>query len=868
MKQSIYGIVCALIGITFFITGCERSVNTVPYNVWVIHSYEKDCPWMEEMNKGIVAGFKEENVKVNLRIDYLSSYYSKQQYKDSVLAYMDSMEMPDLILTVNDQATAALISTDHPFLEETNGAPVVYCGVDYPDSISLIGEGLSRVFGFTTRVNFEEALNLGNVLKRLKLYMPLIYHNIGYTASQEILSQIQRFSNVAVNFKIDTLLPNVSYHDLFYQITEERFQTFAILPEWDPLVAKFISKSATPFVSINNEGFGQGFLGGYFTPSYNLAYDGATMAAKILKKEPIQFYNMQESDKKLLIDWAVYHKLGLPFDRLPANAEFINMPLSIKYKTQFQIATIIGVFLFTILLFFIFYKIKSYRQQRRESEHKLIQQRDNLLVITNSINEGIITIDEHGLIRSVNSRAKQLLQLGQNEEDYLNTHFSDWVQIFDSAISKESENIYDLILKEKQSITFSPMARIKCKKTDHYFLANGELAPMIIKGNMKGCICVFSDRTDEFTTSEYLSLTTNVGQLFFWWFDFHKGCFLVDPTFFTKWGIEDDGTHTLSVDSLLSLVNPQDVEAWQTFYNKQRFTQNFQATREVRMNLDGKSEQYWEVRMAYHLNGEDTLPVLYGLCINIQDYKDKQALLQEARDDVYRSEQLKSAFLSNMSHEIRTPLNGIIGFAKLIASNEEYDAEEYDLFINTIQSNCNLLLALINDILDLARIDSNSMVYTDTDCNLNSLIIQVMTTQQVILQKPLQLLRELPAQPIHLQVDKLRLNQVITNLVNNAVKFTDEGSITVGYTSDDKNVYITVADTGMGIPSEEQGLIFDRFYKKHEDIQGAGIGLSLCKNIVEHYNGTLSVSSQVGRGTTFTVMLPLRNVNCATDVVC
>lgn len=236
-------------------------------------------------------------------------------------------------------------------------------------------------------------------------------------------------------------------------------------------------------------------------------------------------------------------------------------------------------------------------------------------------------------------------------------------------------------------------------------------------------------------------------------------------------------------------------------------------------------------------------------------------MLQEARDNVQRSERLKSAFLSNMSHEIRTPLNGIIGFAKLIASNEEYEEEEYELFINTIQSNCNLLLALIDDILDLARIDSNSMVYTDTDCNLNSLVIQVMTTQQVILQKPLQLLRKLPAKPVHLMVDKLRLNQVITNLVNNAVKFTNEGSITVGYTSDEKNVYITVADTGMGIPPEEQALIFERFYKKHDDIQGAGIGLSLCKNIVEHYNGILSVSSQVGKGTTFTVLLPLQNTN-------
>lgn len=859
MKLSIYSLVCFLTGFLIFTTGCERSVNTMPYNVWVIHSYEKDCPWMEEMNRGITDGFKVENVKVNLQIDYLNSQYSNQQCKDTVLAYMNSGKKPDLILTVNDQATVAVLNSG--LLDEANGSLVVCCGISYPDSALLNGHGMSQVSGFTTRVNFEDALNLGKIIKRKNLYMPLTSHNIGSKASREIISQVEKFSNTVVDVKIDTISEQMSYHDMYYRISDGHFQTFGILPEWDPLAAKFISTSATPFIAINNEGFGQGVLGGYFTPSYNLAHDGARCAAKKLKREKVSS-RMQESEKKLLIDWAVYHRFDFPFDRLPDNTEFINMPFSVRYKAQLQIAVIVSVFLFTVLLFVIIYKIKLYRKQKKENEHKLIQQRDNLLVITNSINEGIITIDKYGLIRSINFRAKQLLQLGENERDYLNTLFSDWVQIVDPAVSERTENIFDIVLNEKRSISFSPMTRMKCQKTGHYFLANGKLTPMIIKGKIKGSICVFSDRTDEFTTGEYLSLTTNVGQLFFWWFDFHKSCFLVDPTFFTNWGIEDDGTHTLPLDMFLSFINPLDIEDWHTFYDKLRFSQkDIRATREIRLNLNGENEQYWEVRMVYHLNGEDTLPILYGLCVNIQDYKDKQELLQEARDNVYRSEQLKSAFLSNMSHEIRTPLNGIIGFAKLIASNEEYEEEDYELFIDTIQSNCNLLLALINDILDLARIDSNSMVYTDTDCNLSSLIIQVMTTQQVILQKPLQLLRKLPAEPVYLMVDKLRLNQVITNLVNNAVKFTNEGSITIGYTSDDKNVYITVTDTGIGISAEEQVLIFERFYKKHDDIQGAGIGLNLCKNIVEHYNGSLSVSSATGKGTTFTVMLPLKNVN-------
>lgn len=863
MERSIANLVCAWIGLLFFFTGCDRPVNDVPYEIWVIHSYEKDCPWMEEMNKGITDAFRREKVKVNLRYDYLSSYYSQQACEDTVSAWMNRRKKkPDLILTVHDQATAAVIRTRHPLLQETEGVPVVYCGVEYPDSLPSVEAGRSFVSGFITRVNFEDALELGKIIRKTKVYMPLTYHNIGYVASGDIVSQIHRLADMVIEIKIDTMSEQTSYHDVFYKIVEERFRTFGILPEWDPLAAKCVSSSATPFIALSHKGFGQGFLGGYFTSSYQLAYDGAKRAARLLKQDP-GGGKVQESERKLWIDWALYYDLGLPFERLPEDVEFIHIPFTVKYKTQLQIAAVSGVFLFTVLLVFIFYKIRTYRRQKRENEYELIQQRDNLLVVTNSIDEGIVTIDQHGLIRSANLRARQLLCLGDIEKDYLHTPLADWVQLIEPAADPATGNLLDRVYREKQPIAFSPQTRIRCRKSDHYFLATGEVVPMIRKGEVKGAICIFSDHTDEFTTGEYLSLTTNAGQLFFWRFDFHTSRFVFNPAFFTQWGIADDGTHSLPLDAFVSFIHPDDVEAWQRFYAKQHLSPDMRLTREIRMNLNGRGEQYWEVRMSCHLHGEDPLPVLYGLCIHIQDYKDKQARLQEARDHVQRSEQLKSAFLSNMSHEIRTPLNGIIGFAKLIAGDETYEPEEYELFIHTIQSNCNLLLGLIDDILDLARIDSNSMVYTDTDCNLSSLIVQVMTTQQVILQKPLQLIRRLPAEPVYVKVDKLRLTQVITNLVNNAVKFTDQGSITVGYTADDTHVSITVADTGMGIPPEEQALIFERFYKKHNDIQGAGIGLNLCKNIVEHYHGTLSVASEVGQGTVFTVKLPLKGTESA-----
>lgn len=121
MKQSIYYFIYLFVVLPVFMTGCDQDVNSETFDVWVLHSYEEDCPWMEEMNRGIVDGFRDNHVKVNLRIDYLNSYYSKQQSTDSALAYMNRIEKPDLILTVNDQATAAVINSHHPFTEEPMG---------------------------------------------------------------------------------------------------------------------------------------------------------------------------------------------------------------------------------------------------------------------------------------------------------------------------------------------------------------------------------------------------------------------------------------------------------------------------------------------------------------------------------------------------------------------------------------------------------------------------------------------------------------------------------------------------------------------------------------------------------------------------
>lgn len=244
--------------------------------------------------------------------------------------------------------------------------------------------------------------------------------------------------------------------------------------------------------------------------------------------------------------------------------------------------------------------------------------------------------------------------------------------------------------------------------------------------------------------------------------------------------------------------------------------------------------------------------------------KEKQSLL-ESRNNLKQEKvkaeeasRMKSAFIANMSHEIRTPLNAIVGFSDLLSDTSGFTEEEVKLFIETINKNCGLLLALINDILDLSRIESGTMDFQFAGHNLPLLMKNVYDSQRLNMPPGVQLVLKLPENSKkYLVTDNVRLQQVVNNLINNAVKFTTQGSITFGYTEEEPGyTSLFVEDTGKGISEDGLRHIFERFYKVDSFTQGAGLGLSICQTIVGRLNGTITVTSEEGHGTRFTVRLP------------
>ncbi|WP_288734418.1 HAMP domain-containing sensor histidine kinase [uncultured Parabacteroides sp.] len=229
---------------------------------------------------------------------------------------------------------------------------------------------------------------------------------------------------------------------------------------------------------------------------------------------------------------------------------------------------------------------------------------------------------------------------------------------------------------------------------------------------------------------------------------------------------------------------------------------------------------------------------------------------------------MKSAFLANMSHEIRTPLNAIVGFSNLLNTDMEIEKEERTQFLELINTNSDLLLKLINDILDLSRIESGRMAFSFDNYDLSELIRDIYSTYQMMMPPGVELRIEVPESSVTIYTDKHRLMQVVTNFLNNAIKFTGKGYIKVGYSfhPESRLVHIFVEDTGKGIAKEKQAAVFERFTKLDEFAKGTGLGLSICKVITERFSGKITVSSEEGTGSRFTVILPLKPEDTVTDI--
>lgn len=321
------------------------------------------------------------------------------------------------------------------------------------------------------------------------------------------------------------------------------------------------------------------------------------------------------------------------------------------------------------------------------------------------------------------------------------------------------------------------------------------------------------------------------------------------------WISQKMSAKSLGFEELLSFMHPDHWDEVRGYWKN--ISKAGKVVSQVRCDFNEKGYQWWEFRYKTILLPGGGYKAA-GLLLNIQAIKDREQELEEARLLAEKAE-LKQSFLANMSHEIRTPLNAIVGFSNILALDDGVSPEERLEYIGSINKNSDLLLKLINDILELSRIESGYMSFEYEKCFVSELVDSIYMTHQMLIPEQLEFIKELDAVQVEVMVDKGRLTQVITNFLNNASKFTKTGYIKLGYRylSESDRVAIYVEDTGRGIELSEQKMIFSRFYKQDEFSQGAGLGLSICQVIVEKLRGKIELWSEPGKGSRFTVVLPV-----------
>ena len=374
------------------------------------------------------------------------------------------------------------------------------------------------------------------------------------------------------------------------------------------------------------------------------------------------------------------------------------------------------------------------------------------------------------------------------------------------------------------------------------------------------CEKVVVKRTEKFLADNVvrLSLMLEAGNVFPWFADIVSGKIEIGDELFKAYGVDRKEFHDdfFRMTTFVASIYPDDRGIFEAIYNRLLVGESCKIDLELRLDLLNTGEYKWvDLKgVAQEFDERGKVTKILGFIADIQKRRDDEQALIEAKHRAEESDRLKSAFLANVSHEIRTPLNAIVGFSEVIAHTEsECEREEY---LDIVKANSNLLLHLINDILDLSRIESGKMEFIDENIQMDELCEELRQMHQMRIKNDVKIIFERPAASLTIVSDSHRLRQLYSNLISNAIKYTEKGAITFGYKLKGDMMEGYVRDSGSGIPAEKLNNVFGRFEKLDLLKQGFGLGLSICKSILDKMGGEIWVESELGVGSCFYFLIP------------
>lgn len=560
-----------------------------------------------------------------------------------------------------------------------------------------------------------------------------------------------------------------------------------------------------------------------------------------------------------MFDYEALTQKGLSPDRCPPGSLFYNKPASLWDDYKWFIITVVIALLIVLVIQQSRIKVLNTLKEVQRKESELNKKYKELVA-------GMpIVFLRQKIIRDQDGRFVDAEFCEVNpcyERDFYSK--SETIGKRSSELFPEDHNemlhFMQLSVREKRSITFS----FYFKKTDRFYdfvVTNANHPDMI---DIFGVESTSLQRAQQqlSLTNHKLSMALEVANIVPWKWDIKKQLILCDvnkPVEFASHEATGDDYFSVPATEYYNKIFKGDRERVRKSYQTLIEGKETKIREEYRVlvSKEGRHQMEWvEAQAAVDTYDDAGNPLtLVGSSLVITHRKQMEQELISAKVRAEESNRLKSAFLANMSHEIRTPLNAIVGFSSVLATTDE--EEEKMKYVNIIENNNTLLLQLISDILDLSKIESGTLDFSYTNIELNKLLKELENTLAVKVNAERVLFSFKPSFPeFYIRSEKNRLNQVLINLITNAIKFTKEGSITFGYELQQSDILFYVEDTGCGIPKEKAEHVFERFVKLNEFAQGTGLGLAICQTIVNNMNGKIGVESEEGKGAKFWFTIP------------
>lgn len=835
------------------------------YNVLFIQSYTNSASWHDNLITGLQNGLEKGGVKADVVTEYLNADFWTFASECVIMRRICErarQRKTDLIVTSSDEAFFTLTHCGDSLPYQI---PVVVSGIKYPDK--KLFDRMPNVSGFTSKTDFnvllEEAIRLFPARKEIVCLTDSSFlSSKGVEAVEDAWVAFKEkhpgYSLKKLNVQeksLNTIITSICYD-------YHAYKHIVIAPKWIPFLSL---KLKAPVFANQNLAMTSGVLCVYDVEPAADTYAAGVQAADILKGRSPDSFGVGDLDGKLLFDYKQLDFFHVDVESVEKRGTILNVPLMDRYRVWFILFYSVTV---GALAFLVAWLYRSNRREARKRihaqtrllvQHRLVEQRDEFDKIFCSIRDGLITYDTDLRIHFVNRALVEML--GLSSDTYMARSYEGQIAGSIFHIYMNGENILQTLLKQvirdKKPVIIPEKAFMQENTKGAYFPVSGEVVPIFAKEKLTGMAIVCRNISEEEMQRRFFNMAIEESSIYPWQYNTRLKCFHFPGGLLQRFNCYDN-TGYISREELDLIIHPGDLPRTRKHFNDIMLGHEPNSRLSFRLqNADGRYE-WWEFRStAYDGLTADIPYMVLGVCQSIQRYKDTEDELIAARDRALQADKLKSAFLANMSHEIRTPLNAIVGFSDLLKDLEAFSSEEVQQFVETININCTLLLALINDILDLSRIESGTMDFQLSSYNLTFIMQQVYDSQRLSMPQGVELRTDFPeGTGKDIVTDSVRLKQVVNNLINNARKFTAKGSITLGYSMEEPGyTTVFVEDTGAGISDEDQKHIFERFYKADSFTQGAGLGLSICQTIVERLHGTITVTSKLGRGTRFEVRL-------------